>query len=30
MSGTEVWRLLDDNNLGKNKLLEQTEMLQPF
>lgn len=30
MSGTELWRLLGDNKLGKNKLLKQTEMLESF
>lgn len=27
VSGTELWCLLGDNNLGKNKLPKQTEML---
>lgn len=30
MSGTELWRLLGDKELGKNKLLKQTEMLKSF
>lgn len=30
MSGTALWRLLGDKNLGKNKLPKPTEMLESF